>query len=1006
MKLSTLLMRTFRHYLASNLATAAGIALTTAVVCGALIVGDSLDSSLLKLVDLRLGKVTLSLTAGDRIFTGGLAERLEKAAASDSTVLQAAPVLKTEAVASVEGGSLQADRVQVWGIDDRFARLQEQAVFSDLKPDEVFISPNLAGKLRLRVGDPLRLLLRKTGPIPGNTPFVTESNQSVSRLVTVRGILDNDRLAAFNLQVSQSQPLNLFVRLDWLNRVMGLQDKANTVLLNSEKKPEALHKALTQACRLEDFNLQRSASGRITSERVFIEDELADAWKGEPVSEVLTYFVNELSLGKRSTPYSFVSAVENNLRAHETVLNAWLADDLQATIGDSIDFRYFVFGPLRTLTERQVRLKVVGILPMSEAVRDSSLMPQLPGLTDAGNCRDWNAGIPIDLKRIRPKDEAYWKLYKGTPKAYVSLAFGRECWRNRYGSCTALFESTGRSSRTSIDPFRLQFQFNDLRRQGLDSAKSGVDFAGLFAGLGMFILASGLLLTILLFSLSLKRRENQLRLYDALGFSKKLIRKILLAEIAGLSAVGSLAGLLLGIGYSNLILLALNSLWNDIVRTDSIELQFRMGSLLVGCLTGFALGLLVVYLGTKKAIDRIPKKLKKRPVVPSLFRKNDRMNVRSLGWKNLTRNPSRSFTIFALLASGSFVVVVTALNKKLSIDSSEDPHNGTGGFEFVAEITVPILRDLNDASTRSEYGLPDSVDFVQFQDAYDDEASCLNLNRVVNPRILATDPAKLEGRFRFAEALPNADVWDILNQDYDSLIPAIADQSVIQWGLGRKLGDTLTYTGLRGETVRLLLVAGLANSIFQGQVLISNRHFARHFPDGGSSFLLVECPTDRKAEVADGLEVAFRDKGWVLQDSVEKLAAFNAVENTYLSIFFLMGALGMLLGIVGLVVFLARNLLERRSELALYQAMGLTDATIWRILLHENLTLFLGGMLVGSLSAILATLPTLLHGAQNVPIGFVLAVLGIWLLNGVAWIAALSHRMIRQTAISQVLTND
>ncbi|MCX6307420.1 MAG: hypothetical protein NTY32_00850, partial [Bacteroidia bacterium] len=113
----------------------------------------------------------------------------------------------------------------------------------------------------------------------------------------------------------------------------------------------------------------------------------------------------------------------------------------------------------------------------------------------------------------------------------------------------------------------MQFQVNEVRKQGLKSAKSGVDFGQLFAGLGMFIMASGLLLTILLFSLNLKRRENQIKLFTSLGFSTPFIQKIYLAEIFGISILGTSVGLVVAIGYSKLILLALNRLWNDIVRT-------------------------------------------------------------------------------------------------------------------------------------------------------------------------------------------------------------------------------------------------------------------------------------------------------------------------------------------------------------------------------------------------------------------------------------------------------
>lgn len=1062
MNVRKLLSRTFRHYFANNLATSAGIAITTAIICGSLIIGDSLKNSLTRMVDDRLGNTTHTLTSGDRIFTQQLATRIGEASKAETAAL-----LRTEAVASIQGGAYKADKVQVWGIDADFSKLHETSM--ELADDEAIISLNVSRKLQLKVGDNFQIRIRKTGPIPGNTPFVSETDQTVSRQVTVKAIVNKGSLGSFNLQISQTAPFNIFVNLRWLNQAMGLKDKANVVLIKSDLPTVALQVAVRQSCTLGDLNLLQNSPERITSERVFIEDEAANTLKAKlpEASGVLTYFVNGLQLGGRETPYSFVSAVENRfkeLNDQETVLNAWLANDLKAKIGDSITVRYFVFGPLRSLVEKQTRLKVVRILPMSEALQDSVLMPHLPGLSDAGNCRDWKAGIPIDLKKIRSTDEDYWKTYKGCPKAYVSLAFGQKLWRNRYGSYTAFLLPKAEQKLPVFDfnPFALQFQINEVREQGLISAKSGVDFGQLFAGLGMFIMASGLLLTILLFSLNLKRRENQIKLYTSLGFSKKLIQKIYLTEIFGISLIGTVIGLLLTIGYSKLILLALNQLWNDIVRTDALELQFKTSTMLTGFLISLVLGMTVVFFGTKRSINNINKLKEAKPkrftkqlaygfflaclilvtllvsnllaediflwllagmllLMAALFgahayfhqagsKTSNTMDAKALGWKNLTRNPARSFTIFTLLALGSFVIVVTALNKKTATTSSIDPSNGTGGFEFIAETTVPILRNLNEPSTRKEYGLPDSVDYLQFHTAYDDQASCLNLNLIANPRILATNPAQLDGRFSFAgmlEALNPAHPWLGLNQTFDTLIPAIADQTVIQWGLGKKIGDTLNYIGSRGEPVKLLLVGGLSNSIFQGHVLISEANFRQHFSIGnGSSFLLVDVPESQKTTVAEELNLVFKDKGWSMQSSVDKLAEFSSIENTYLSIFFLMGAFGMLLGIIGLSIFLIRNMLERKNELALLKAVGFKNQTILQILLYENLTLFLAGIFTGSLAAFLAAMPTLLQGGQTVPLGFLLLVLGILLLNGIVWISLVSMQIIRKTRLTEAFRYD
>ena len=64
------------YFRKKNLLLALGVAISGAVVTGALIVGDSVEYSLNSIVDQRLGKVTHVLKAGDRYFTGVLVHRV------------------------------------------------------------------------------------------------------------------------------------------------------------------------------------------------------------------------------------------------------------------------------------------------------------------------------------------------------------------------------------------------------------------------------------------------------------------------------------------------------------------------------------------------------------------------------------------------------------------------------------------------------------------------------------------------------------------------------------------------------------------------------------------------------------------------------------------------------------------------------------------------------------------------------------------------------------------
>ena len=97
---------------------------------------------------------------------------------------------------------------------------------------------------------------------------------------------------------------------------------------------------------------------------------------------------------------------------------------------------------------------------MTGPTADRELMPEFPGIAKVNNCRDWDAGFAIDTSRIRDKDQKYWDEYRGTPKAFVTLAAGQKMWSNRFGNLTAVRYRLAENSlakietalRTAIDP--------------------------------------------------------------------------------------------------------------------------------------------------------------------------------------------------------------------------------------------------------------------------------------------------------------------------------------------------------------------------------------------------------------------------------------------------------------------------------------------------------------------------------------------------------------------------
>jgi hypothetical protein len=374
-----------------------------------------------------------------------------------------------------------------------------------------------------------------------------------------------------------------------------------------------------------------------------------------------------------------------------------------------------------------------------------------------------------------------------------------------------------------------------------------------------------------------------------------------------------------------------------------------------------------------------------------------------MGLRNATRRRSRSVATIGLLACGCFLIAAIGVFRLESGESLHLRAAGTGGFALIGNATLPIAQDLNTEAGREFFGFGskdlDGVHFVPMRVRDGEDASCLNLNRAQKPRVLGVRPDLLSERraFTFAEVTggePVENPWLLLNrQERDGSVPAIGDAASIQWALGKKVGDVIPYTDERGREFNLRLVGALANSVLQGSLIISEAQLLAHFPnESGYRMFLVDVEpyrAERIKTVAATLTRATQDYGLELIPAADRLAQFNAVQNTYLSTFQVLGGLGVLLGSAGLGVLVLRNVLERRGELALLSAVGFRGRALRWLVLSEHGGLLLMGLIIGAVAAAVAVLPTVLRPGVRIPfqslgwtVAAVLASGGLW-----TWVA-------------------
>jgi hypothetical protein len=368
-----------------------------------------------------------------------------------------------------------------------------------------------------------------------------------------------------------------------------------------------------------------------------------------------------------------------------------------------------------------------------------------------------------------------------------------------------------------------------------------------------------------------------------------------------------------------------------------------------------------------------------------------------LGLRNIFRRKKRALTLIGLLAGGLFIVFMVGANRHGAITDPDKRSSGTGGFAFFAETALPVLYDLNTQNGREFYGLEEvqeqDMQVVPFRVKDGDDASCLNLNRVIQPRLLGVDAKLLAGRESFTFSTIAVDYshqenpWLLLNHPNEDVIPAIADETVIIWGLGKAVGDTLIYQDEAGKNFKIKLVAGLANSVFQGNIIISNKALLEKYPSrSGYRLFLVDARNEVRETIARQLNWSMQDLGIELTSATERLAAFNKVENTYLSIFLILGGLGMILGTIGLGIVVLRTVAERRGELALLKAVGYDKKSLNLLIFSEYFIILLAGILCGSIAALIAVLPAIVSPGMIVPYGTIGLIFSAVLLSGIFWI--------------------
>jgi ABC-type antimicrobial peptide transport system permease subunit len=608
----SLIFKSLRFYWRTHLGVLAGALLASAVLTGGLLVGDSIDYSLRTFAEQRLGRIEYALNLRGQFvqqeLASEMASRVPKRMRGARSILpksQAfaiASVLQLPGMAIYQGNSSedrkQINKVEILGVESDFWAFADGEAF-ELGSNETAINAKLADALGVAAGDEISLRVSKPSLLARDAPLSSrDEDRSWRARYTVTKVVPDSEMGRFSLAPSQVAPYNAFVNRTWIQENVELTGRVNLILARAGGEVENIDALVEEAWSPEHIGLKfrthESGTVQLETERIFLDPEAARAAQTLPgASGTLTYVVNSLSKGDRSTPYSFVMAgpVPEGMDDDKIVINRWLADLLEADVGDPIALAYAELQPSNDFVDKVREFTVHSVREMNDLEVERDLMPTFPGLSDVESCADWDVGMPMDEESLNDAaNEEYWNSYHQTPKAFVTLQAGKNMWANRFGDVTAVRYSGGEEEATRLraalkaemDPSLAGLFFMPVGEQADAAVSQALDFGGLFLGMSFFLIAAALMLTGLLFVFGVQQRASEMGALLALGYTPRRVRLLMLGEGFVIAGTGSLAGALVSTGYTHALIYGLTRYWQGAVANAPILYHAENTTLVMG----------------------------------------------------------------------------------------------------------------------------------------------------------------------------------------------------------------------------------------------------------------------------------------------------------------------------------------------------------------------------------------------------------------------------------------
>lgn len=657
LSMGRVLVAGIRHRWRISLAVALGVAVATAVIVGALLVGDSMRGSLRELTIERLGRTDSILAPGLFFESEGI---VPDSVESTALIFFPTGVIETRDEA---GNTRRAGAVQLIASDEGFWDLDTAGVRPGQMPDDqgVVLNESTAAELGVLVGDEVTVRLPNEQAVPADSPLGRRDirSEGLPRLKVV-AIIPDRGLGRFSLSPSQAAPQNVYLSRSLVAETLDREGQANVILLaqsvsRTDLDIDLRDLGMTLKRVRREFPADNGETvyqyDSLTSDQLLLPEKatkrIIDELSDVEILPALTYLANVIervdSSGDvaASLTYSTITGMDSSDELPldyslpgglidddvvPLVVNSWTAEQLGASEGTRLRLAYYepevVDGKE---IERSFDAVVTDVVPITKPAKpyrrrreavfdqrptiynDPDLTPVVPGVTDQDSISDWD--LPFRLEReISDADDVYWNDYRLTPKAFMPLADARRLFGSRFGQTTGLRlnadpadpSMSTRELETrmlgAVEPVMddLGWEVRPIRSQQLAASRGTTPFDGLFLSLSFFVILSAVLLIAMLFRLGLVQRMREFGTLMALGWTGGGVAKLVVAEGTLIAAVGVLLGIGGGVLYAIGVLWALRSWWVGAVTVPFLRFHATPQSLVIGGLAGWCVALVTL----------------------------------------------------------------------------------------------------------------------------------------------------------------------------------------------------------------------------------------------------------------------------------------------------------------------------------------------------------------------------------------------------------------------------